>query len=348
MRISRHRLLLHALWLLACLLSGCEHKDLCFDHMNHATKYETRIDASYELIWEMPESDGYDWKTLWPEDFGISYSSLNPQMPIGLCVNSYGSDGRKSEKHLPVDGGIVEMSPGQNSLLMYNDDTEFIVIDNLNNSISAKATTRSRSRASYNGNMYNVQATGSREYTVSPPDPLFCHYIETYDQQPLVKPETLSVLLRPLVFTYYVRFEFSHGIEYVGLARGAMAGMAASVYMFDGHTGSDKATILYDDCTVYDWGVEAKVNSFGIPDYPNQSYNRSGEFYGLTLELLLKNGKRLTFDFDVSHIVASQPHGGVIVLDGIEVNDETGSESGSGFDVDVEGWGEYEDVIIDL
>ena len=37
-----------------------------------------------------------------------------------------------------------------------------------------------------------------------------------------------------------------------------------------------------------------------------------------------------------------------MTVSGIEISDEVGSESGSGFDVDVDDWGEYEDIIINM
>ena len=62
----------------------------------------------------------------------------------------------------------------------------------------------------------------------------------------------------------------------------------------------------------------------------------------------LKNGKIKSFDFDVTDQVAAQPQGGVIVVKGIEISDEEGTEGGSGFDVDVEDWGDYEDIELPL
>lgn len=333
--------------LVALALTSCENKELCYDHMEHATRYESRVVATYELIWEMPETDGHNWAANWPTHFDREHSSFNPDMPDGLCVNAYGADGRNNQRHLKPQGGIVEMAPGENALLMYNDDTEYIVFDNLNNSVSAKATTRARSRSGFKGNMLNTQNGGEAENTVSAPDPLFGYYHPRYVQQPIMEPTEINVMLRPLVFGYYVRFEFAHGLEYLGVARGAMSGMAGSVYLFDGHTGNDKATILYD-CDITSWGVEAFVNSFGIPNYPNNSYSRGSDFYGISLEVRLKNGKALQFDFDVSEQVACQPHGGVVTVSGIEIDDDAGKEDGSGFDVTVEGWGEFEDVIIDM
>ena len=125
----------------------------------------------------------------------------------------------------------------------------------------------------------------------------------------------LPVVMRPLVYTYLVCYEFSHGLKYVALARGALAGMAESVYLNDGHTGGATATVLYDDCEILDWGVAALVRSFGAPNHPNEDYSRApAGTYMLNLEVRLTNGEFKSFDFDVS----------------------------------VDGWGEYVDIELPL
>ena len=117
---------------------------------------------------------------------------------------------------------------------------------------------------------------------------LYGHYIESYTAERKTEPDELSVTMHPLVFTYLVRYEFSHGLKYVALARGALAGMAGAVWLNSGRTAEEAATVLYD-CTVED-----------------------------------------------------------IVVSGIEIPDEEGMEGGSGFDVDIEDWGEYEDIELPL
>lgn len=88
-------------------------------------------------------------------------------------------------------------------------------------------------------------------------------------------PTELPVTLRPLVYTYMIRYEFESGQQYVALARGALAGMAETVYLNDGHTGETAATVMFD-CTLEDYGAEALVQSFGVPDYPGEHYGRNG------------------------------------------------------------------------
>ena len=77
-------------------------------------------------------------------------------------------------------------------------------------------------------------------------------------------------------------------VEYVSLARGALAGMAQAVWLNSGHTSDEAATVLYD-CTVEKFGIQALVRSFGIPDFPNEHYGRRAKRkYGLNLEVRLK------------------------------------------------------------
>ena len=329
------------------LFSSCEHKDLCFDHDPHATKSEVRIEAEYEKEWQYTHEGSTDWKNYptWQESFGMEYNTLRPGMPDGLRVQVYNTDGSDDIINIAPEGDVVYMRPGEHSLLFYNNDTEYIVFDEMQSFASAKATTRSRTRSSYLGN--SLMDTKS-ENTVNQPDMLYGSYMESYVAERSIETDVIPVTMHPLVFTYLVRYEFSHGVEYVSLARGALAGMAQAVWLNSGHTSDEAATVLYD-CTVEDFGTQALVRSFGIPDFPNEHYGtRAERKYGLNLEVRLKNGKIKSFDFDVTDQVAAQPQGGVIVVKGIEISDEEGTEGGSGFDVDVEDWGDYEDIELPL
>lgn len=187
------------------------------------------------------------------------------------------------------------------------------------------------------------------EPTVTMPDMLYGNYNEKYTSERTNETPEMKVTMHPMVFKYLVRYEFSKGLEYVGLVRGALSGMASAVYMHSGRTSSEAATLLYD-CSLTPWGAQAIVTSFGVPDWPNALYQptRGQRSYALNLEVRLKNGKIKNFDFDVTKQVEAQPQGGVIVVKGLEITDEEGKEGSSGFDVKVEGWGEFNDIIIPL
>lgn len=329
--------------LIASLVS-CEHKEFCYDHDPHALKYHVNVKASYEQEWQYTYGNATDWKAEWPDSLPMSYEDLRPGIPEGLRILSFDETGRQEMKNMPASGGILSLSEGTFSLLFYNNDTEYIVFDKLESFTTARASTRTRTRSSYMGNSYSQT---KNEKTVSAPDMLYGNYLEKYTPEKVVVAPDMDITMHPLVFTYVIRYEFEHGLQYVALARGALAGMAESVYLNSGQTSAAVATVLYD-CTLEEYGAQACVNSFGIPNYPNGNYARSENVYALNLEVRLKNGIIRNFDFDVTEQVAQQPHGGIITVSGIKISDEDGKHGSSGFDVDVNEWGEFEDIEIPL
>lgn len=330
--------------LLVASLISCDHKELCYDHEPHALKYHVTVNASYEQQWQYTYGDSPDWKSAWPENLTFSYENLCPAIPEGLRVLSFGENDKQEMKNMPAAGGIISFTEGTYSLLFYNNDTEYIVFDNTDSFATAKATTRTKTRSTYFGNSYSGT---KNEKTVSAPDMLYGNYIENYTPEKDVVAREMDVVMHPLVFTYVIQYEFDYGLQHVALARGALAGMAESVYLNSGQTSSDIATILYD-CTIVEYGAQAVVNSFGIPDYPNGNYTRAGDRYSLNLEVCLKNGVIKSFDFDVTDQVAEQPHGGIITVTGLKISDEESKQGSSGFDVDLNDWGEFEDILLPL
>ena len=161
------------------------------------------------------------------------------------------------------------------------------------------------------------------------------------------------ITLQPLVFTYKIRYEFLEedgGLEYVAYANGALSGMAKSVIMDTGETSAEGSTILFNNCEITDYGVRGIVTSFGIPSFPNKDVNSRTDCpkNGLNLECVLRNGKIINFNFDVTEQVQKQPHGGVIVVTGLQIKPEDGTQGSGAFDVDVNGWEETEDIYLPL
>lgn len=331
--------------LASAALTSCIHKELCYHHNEHAFKYHVQIDAEYRLEWEEHCVAEYtDWQADWPENY-VEYEGLRPEKPLGLRVVNYPEGGGSKISNIAADGGIVYFSEGLHDILFYNNDTEYIVMAATERFATTRATTRTRTRASYTGNPFST--TSEEEITVNPPDMLFGNYYTGYSAERLAEPDVIEVTMHPLVFTYKVRFEFVKGVEYIALARGTLAGMAQSVSMSTGETSEEVATILYD-CEVTDFGARAFVNSFGVPGYPNENYTKAQRNYAINLEVRMKNGKTKTYDFDVTDQVSGQPHGGVIVIDGLEITESEGATSSGAFDVTVSDWGEYEDIDLPL
>ena len=322
---------------------SCEHKDLCYDHRDHAHKYHVRIVADYRHDWE-ERFDGMDWQSNWPDNY-LPYDDLRPGMPSGLRIVNNWEDKGYNLHNISSTGGVVNLYEGPNNILLYNNDTEYIVFSRTNDGASTRATTRTRTRASYVASKY----TNDGEPTVNPPDMLYANYISEYNPVKVVDPTLLEVTLQPLVYTYKVRYEFEKGLEYAAITRGALSGMARSVTMDTGETSVEAATLMYD-CEITEYGARALVTTFGIPDFPNANYPTKTEDrkHGLNLEVLMRNGKTINFDFDVTDQVLAQPHGGVITVKGIVIDESLGTSGSGSFDVEVNDWGDYEDIELPL
>jgi hypothetical protein len=351
--------------LLVLLLTACDHKELCYDHDSHAMSYSVRFNFQYDQVWH--EDYSYYLDTAVDVDGGwvvdsIDYydqvlPELTPQVPQGIRCLLYNADGERRTYNFGAQGGTLSMSKGEHQFLFFNNDSEYIVFTDEPEAAEITLTTRSRSRSTYQGSPY--LDTGTRaENTVSPPDMLYFSYVDSYTAtKASLEPDTLDVPLRPLVCTYVVKCNFLRGGQYVVLARGALAGMAGSVRLYNGETiADDVATVLFD-MEVHAAYAHAQVNTFGVPGYELDSnvYNwaartRVENTYGLNLELRLVNGDILTYDFDVTDQVALQPQGGVITIDGIEIDEPESVSNGSssGFDVTVDGWGEYQDYTLPI
>lgn len=315
------------------VLTACDQKELC----SPCTTGDTvDFDVRYNRQWQLTYPGSIPWEQIWDScGFGMPYDSLLPAVPDGLRVVEYDGQILVAVHNIAAEGGNVNVTDDDNSVLMYNNDSEYIVYFGLDRLFGATASTRSVQRSTYQGSPYVRNAPR----LVNPPDMLYCMYIDDIDDA--IKHGKIHVVMQPVVYTYLVRYQFEHGLEYVAIARGALAGMAEDVWLESGDSGDDAATVIYD-CQITDWGIQAVVKSFGAPSLsPEQTY-------GLNLEVRLKNGKILDFDFDVTAQVALQPKGGVIQVGGITIPDDEGKEDPGVFDVDIEGWGEFQDIPITL
>lgn len=212
------------------VFSSCEHKDLCFDHDAHAPKSDVHIKAVYEKEWEHTCEGGPDWEQYpaWESRFGMDYHELCPDAPDGLRVQVYNEDGTNNVLNVAPEGDIVRMRPGEHSLLLYNNDTEYIVFDDMNSFASAKATTRTRTRASYGGNPYMENTV---ENTVNAPDMLYGNYMENYTAERKTETDELPVTMHPLVFylSGALRVQSRIGIRGAGTRRTGRYGRCGMV-----------------------------------------------------------------------------------------------------------------------
>lgn len=335
--------------LAAVLTTGCR-KDLCFDHDEHAPAVRTDVQPDWMQEWENPYLGGeiqLDWEAIWEEQgWSRSYDEFRPEVADGIRSIVYNTDEQPSVSNLESDGGIISMSQGTHSILFYNNDTEYIIFDGTDNSASATASTRTRTRAGY-----QAPEPHQDERTITTPDNLYASYVPSYEAHKSITPDGLPVTMFPRTYTYLIRYRFKSGLQYVAQAKGALAGMAERVFLNDGHTDAEAATLLFD-CKVDEKGCTAEVSCFGVPNFAYKTNEYTDDpaklHCVLNLEVLLKNGKRLTFDRDVSEAMRLQPRGGILLFDDIEISDEDGLEGSGGFDPDVEDWGDVIEVPLPI
>lgn len=339
MRKNRYYIIAVAMLILP-ILASCR-QELCYNHfptLNVAFSWEQEWERDYGMSLSANWNAGY---------YGFDYQALRPQLPEWVALVGYTDEGEADERFLSPEGGslIVDEHP-QSSYLFYNGDTECIVFSDMAFYPNAHASATLRSRS----NVSSVMSRHPDSRTTNPPDNLYAAFVTDIPVVLNHEVKTLPVKMQPLVYTYVVRYEFEYGLQHVRQARGALGGMAESVYLRDGST-SDETTIILFDCALRSFGCEAHVRSFGVPGFPDEYYGQHAPRqikqrpYTLNLEVLLTNGKSVEFNIDISDQMANQPRGGVIKVDGLRIEDEQ-NLSDSGFDVDVSGWGDHE--IIDL
>lgn len=337
MRSNRYYTYIMMLVMLA-LCASCR-QELCYDHY-------PAVDLHF------------DWELEWERNYGMNhygnwdaalhryeYDDLRPTMPEWIKMVKYYDDGNREEHFFTPEGKKFEVAADDHcSMLFYNGDTEYIILSDVASlhDVIATATTRTRA-GSYLQDMKD-KYQGSR--TTNTPDVIYAAYIDDAPVAQIHEVMPLTVRMQPLVFTYLISFEFDRGLEHVALARGALGGMAEGVYLRTGVT-TDRPSIILFDCSVHSDGCRSLVRSFGIPNFPDSYFGRKANGFDypitLNLELKLKSGKTVEFNYDVSDQIQNQPRGGVIKISGIEVEDDDIPDSSSGFQVDVSDWGDTEE-----
>lgn len=336
MKLSR---ILSLAFLMAVMsvLTSCR-DELCYNHFRSVA-----VSLSWEHEWE--RDYGKHHVASWDASLhGRDYDDLRPDKAEWVNLIHFSADGSRYENFLKNHGGDVNVDEGDGqSFLLYNGDTEYIILSDIATPPNARASATGRSRSS----LTYVSERHPTARTTNPPDVLFSAYVPDLPIVEKHEKKPMAIKMQPLVYTYLVRYEFEYGLNYVALARGALGGMAESVYLLDGRSSDESSIILYD-CDLKDFGCEAQVHSFGIPGFPDEYYGRADETtsdrrYSLNLEVRLKNGKYAEFNYDITDQIADQPRGGVILVKGLRIEDEFGS-SATGFNVDINDWGDRVDI----
>ncbi len=333
-----HSGILSALAAMMLILTSCR-QELCYDHFP-----TLHVDLSWETAWERDYGQYHleDWDA---EYHGMQYTDLMPGIPEWVNLITYYDNNEYREHYMSPEGEKMQVVENKkSSMLLYNGDTEYIVLSDVASANNARATATNRSRATLTHMMERYPASR----LTNPPDVLYAAYIDNVDPVSNHEVRHMPIKMQPLVYTYIIIYEFDYGLKYATIARGALGGMAESVYLRTGTTSEESSIILFD-CGFKSYGCRAEVRSFGVPGFPDEYYGRTAadakpREYNLNLEVMLRNGKVVEFNIDVTDQVKAQPRGGVIKVTGLRIEDEQaqGGTSGGGFDVDVDNWDDNE------
>ena len=345
--------------LLTLLLSSCR-KDLCYNHFR-----SLKVHLEYEQVWE--RDYGINTADIWDTElYGLTYDELIPEACESVTVLIYDVNDEKSIRTdfiYQTDTRDLSIGDGVNSVLFYNNDTENVTSRSITDRKNAQCVANLASRSTY------VPMDGD-EITVLEPDMCYTAYLSEIPEISMHEQRGVIVKMQPIVFTYVFVFEFDSGIDNVALARGAISGMAYGAYYRDASTTEETATILFENCKIVDNEIVAIVRAFGPPNFVVTYYegpvpdhvsrntdsrsrsrarsradgdNGDTGTQRLNLELMLTSGRIKEVYFNVSNQINKNPTGGIVHFTGLKVDDSENVGS-SLFNVDVQGWGEAEEI----
>lgn len=152
-------------------------KDLYYEHFKEV---DLHLEITYSLDWHLPCDE--NWNEKWPAEWTVDWDRMLPRVPEGvrLHVFDYGDKTPISSHNFEHHGGRVAINSGRYDMLLYNNDTEGIIFENMHAVNEAVATTRTRTRSTSYSNKY------PDELTANVPDMLFAAFLS---EQELVKNE---------------------------------------------------------------------------------------------------------------------------------------------------------------
>lgn len=321
------------------LLPGCR-QELVYEDVAD-NPYRLNMELEWVLDWEV--NADYNWSDNW-DDLGADndYDYFRPRKPEGVAVILYnelnGNYVFSKELHLSSAGGSFSIEPTTRAILFFNDDSDYVVVNNLGSPHTVTAST---------GNHTNTSFTDLHkgERSVKQPDILYGSFMEITEEQILKGEIPDKVVISPLVYGYVIKYHIEKNLEYVKEATGALAGMAENVNIMTGTTSDSKATFVFE-CDKTSYGIGVQVMTFGIPSMQGFNSKASSDYSGqhdLRMIVKLTNGKTVTLDHDITDQIANQPKGGVITIPDINISDDMVGGN-SGFQPDVDDWGENTDI----
>lgn len=228
---------------LAALLTGCEQRELCYDH-NHAAN--VRVD--------------FDW-----------FFARNAEVE-SMTILFYNDDDPSAE---PIrydlagrDGGMVKLQPGKWTAVAYNNDTETILFRGQSSPSTLEAYTRESSveegtQIFTRGDAMPRAARTEEESVILEPDMLYGALGDPLILRPEDTNTTLTLQPEARVTEVDITIHDVPNLEYAGQFGGALSGLAPSVLMASGTLGGGCATEAFTCQVINKTTLQMKFRIFG-------------------------------------------------------------------------------------
>lgn len=283
------------------------------------------------------------------------WSAAPAPNPEGMAYIFFPRDGSESWRFdfAGTQAGEVLLGVGGYSFLSFNDDTYNVLFDETGGFTAYRAYTSSANLLTNippsSRGITAPARRGADEPTVRCPDMMwgcsshrvslwYCglRYTSTAtgdDSEDIVSPEfVLTAHQRRLTPRYIWRITDVENLEGVKYMSAALSGMAGAIVLSTGEKENYPSTLVFSATATATDAIGGSFATFGIPLAP-------GVPNILGLFVVLTDGRRFNYEFDVTEQVrtAPDPFEVIIELKGLVI-DKADSGTGSAFDVLVEGW----------
>ena len=351
------------------MLTGCERKpELHLDYSGNINVDLPIVELELDVLWnyDAEAETGYNWREEWyygwdDEDKSL-FGEIGYSKPTLFQIRRYYTGEEAYAAHTNVLSDVLNgytysaaFDWGYWDLLAWNEITTSDGIQ----SLRFDEQTSLDYVTAHTGQTMNSAAYQAPKYTRSfyQPEALFSAYTQaveinknldgfTYDESRGVWVKQLQMLLRPVTYIYLTQVIIHHNNGRItGVDGNAnLSGMARSVNLNTGVTGSDAITVYYNvrfkkNCDMKGESVDiagGRLMTFGMCNVNGSRADETvddGKHHYMDVHMQFNNGMDSTFVFDVTKQVQKRYKGGVLTIeldaDTIKIPTRKG---GSGFD----------------
>lgn len=327
------------------LLSGCERNELCYDHP-HENLHVT-------VVWDSLPAE------------------LQSSLPEGVRISMYaGKQARQEQSGASSDytyyrdtyGGDIMVQDGTYDFLLFNSDTEMIQLRGMDHLNTAEAYLGARTRIPYtkgisNKNIYYSDRSCANlrtrsEILIAEPDRFFATYcsLETVQTYGKTISDTIYAYPRSRVLRVTLKVKVK-GLKGASSCRASLSGVAQSISLATGECTSETGTAIFDMDKTDDSFLSKAINVFGLVCSPDDTPEEERIQHLVQLEFVMRDNSVVDYEFEISDQIdfdAIEPEIVIpIVVEEVELPDvELPGKSDSGFDADINGWGEETEIIL--